>query len=494
MATFSVFSRRLGSVGLLLSCFLQQACIASGDSALTPTEPDEPEGPTTGALEIEVLVDGSRPDPDGFSLIVTVGGQDLPAMAIEPSGRKIHLPDLPPGALSVRLLGLAGNCQVEGGSSHQAHVFVGRLAKTEFKVSCTAPGQLLVKTTTLGRDAPAGGYTISIEGLSSTLELGIGLNDELRFSEADLPPSAQWRVRLQGVTENCGASPSPNPVLLTGLKGDATTEVLFTVQCIQRSTMIAFEADGRIELFNGSQTIVLDDGWLPSLSPDRQRVLFHRYRFDFDSGDVVGVDLYVINVDGTGLRQLTHGGAWHEAGTQAWSPDGSRIVFSRSVDLLGSGDIYVMNADGSGMIRLTHNDDTYDYSPAWSPDGASIAFSRYFSQEEQTHIYRMSAVDGSGVIEVTHEGYGPAWSPDGSKIAYTYEGRVAVVGSDGSGAIALQPESGPTAYSPSWAPDGSQIAFVSSVLNSSRIAVVNFDGTAFGETAVFFSGTAPSWR
>jgi Tol biopolymer transport system component len=35
----------------------------------------------------------------------------------------------------------------------------------------------------------------------------------------------------------------------------------------------------------------------------------------------------------------------------AWSPDGSRIAFVRS--LIGQGDaIYVMNADGSGLARV----------------------------------------------------------------------------------------------------------------------------------------------
>lgn len=493
MVTFPVFSGRLGSLGPLLSCFLFQACLASGDSGLTPTGPDEPEGPTTGTLEIEVLAYGTRPDPDGYSLIVTVGGQDLPAMAVEPTGGTFRLPDLPPGTLSVRLLGLAVNCRVEGGSSRQAHVFVGRTAKTELKVRCPAPGQLLVRTTTIGRDGPAGGYTIFIEGLSTTLELGIGLNDELLLSEDALPPSAQWRIRIAGIPDNCAARTTPTPILLTGLRGDATTEILYSILCIQRSTRIAFELDGRIKLFTGSQTIDLAEGSLPSLSPDRQRILFHRYVSDFEA------DLYVVNVDGTGLRQLTHGGAWNEAGPQAWSPDGSKIVFSRShfpADDAGEiGDIYVMNADGSQLLRLTHDDDAFDYIPAWSPNGALIAFSRYLTEEDVTHIYRMDATDGSGVAELIHEGYGPAWSPDGSRIAYISGGSaVAVVGSDGSGLALLHLGGGTVARSPSWAPDGSQIAFVSGDFNSERIAFVSFDGAVFGEIVEFFRGVALSWR
>jgi TolB protein len=48
----------------------------------------------------------------------------------------------------------------------------------------------------------------------------------------------------------------------------------------------------------------------------------------------------------------------------SWSPDGQRIAFSSERD--GNLEIYVINIDGSGLTRLTdHPGD--DSSPAWSP-------------------------------------------------------------------------------------------------------------------------------
>jgi WD40-like Beta Propeller Repeat len=41
----------------------------------------------------------------------------------------------------------------------------------------------------------------------------------------------------------------------------------------------------------------------------------------------------------------------------------------------GAGDIYVMNADGTGQTRLT-TDPAREFGTAWSPDGTKIAFSR----------------------------------------------------------------------------------------------------------------------
>jgi TolB protein len=58
----------------------------------------------------------------------------------------------------------------------------------------------------------------------------------------------------------------------------------------------------------------------------------------------------------------------------AWSPDGSRIVFSSDRDTRDN-DIYVMPADGGGEVALTHND-VDDHSPSWSPDGRRIVFVR----------------------------------------------------------------------------------------------------------------------
>jgi WD40-like Beta Propeller Repeat len=63
-------------------------------------------------------------------------------------------------------------------------------------------------------------------------------------------------------------------------------------------------------------------------------------------------NVYTINPNGIGLRQLTHVGKTRAAGAPDWSPDGTRIVYESNQT--GDYRIWVMNADGSGQRRLTN--------------------------------------------------------------------------------------------------------------------------------------------
>lgn len=98
-----------------------------------------------------------------------------------------------------------------------------------------------------------------------------------------------------------------------------------------------------------------------------------------------------------------------------WSPDGEKIVFYSNKS--GNFDIYVMNSDGSDMKQLTF-DDSYDGMPAWSSDGKRISFAS--KRGGDFDIYAMNS-DGSGIKELiktenfegTHR-----WSSDGNYIAF----------------------------------------------------------------------------
>ena len=105
----------------------------------------------------------------------------------------------------------------------------------------------------------------------------------------------------------------------------------------------------------------------PSYSPDGTQIAF---RGDLDLAEPTGdEELYVMNADGTGVRQLTSNADFDSA--PSWSPDGRRILFERApAGTFTPGteaqekDVYVMNADGSDPRRLTDNP-ARDESPDW---------------------------------------------------------------------------------------------------------------------------------
>jgi Tol biopolymer transport system component len=109
-------------------------------------------------------------------------------------------------------------------------------------------------------------------------------------------------------------------------------------------------------------------------------------------------DIFVVNRDGTALRQLT---SWPgEDGWPTWSPDGRRIVFTTTHGTVSERyDLWIMLADGSRKHRLTAGS-----FPVWSPDGRAIMFST--GDDDRLAVTRP---DGSGLRTWPLRGELPDW-------------------------------------------------------------------------------------
>ena len=172
--------------------------------------------------------------------------------------------------------------------------------------------------------------------------------------------------------------------------------------------LLAFISDGRLVVMDadGKNRRNIADGthWRPAWSPDGRQIAVMK-----------GLSIWIFDVEKRGGREI-HGTQVGMSPT--WSPDGLQIAFRSDTFDVGNWDIYLIDIDGQNLRQLTTNrgDDQY---PAWSPNGTEIAFSSDRSGKSQ--IYVMDIIRGNEIRQLTDSpfsGQGPVWSPAGDQIAF----------------------------------------------------------------------------
>ena len=129
--------------------------------------------------------------------------------------------------------------------------------------------------------------------------------------------------------------------------------------------------------------------------------------------------IYLVNLDGSGLRALT---TEAEGACQpAWSPDGAQLAFISPCPGLqeryDGASIFVLTLS-TGRSDLISTFATGDYDPAWSPDGSRLAFTSLQTGKPQIFIYTFETGQADILMNRTTTNRMPAWSADGSQIVY----------------------------------------------------------------------------
>jgi Tol biopolymer transport system component len=228
-----------------------------------------------------------------------------------------------------------------------------------------------------------------------------------------------------------------------------------------------------------------------SFSPDGSRLVFDG-PVDVKA-NVVGdnFDLYVGEVDGSGIRRVTGGPARDVLAT--WSPDGTKIAFTRRPARNRVEEIWLVRPDGTALRRLRTG-----AAPVWSPDGRQIAFGLFAANRVSAWVMGASGRTARRVPGAV-DSAPTDWSADGRRLLLTRwrtgdAGEIWSVNVDGSEPRRLTRNRADD-FDAKWSPDATKILFTSDRAGSKDVWVMNADGTrAHRLTAASSEDWATDWQ
>jgi hypothetical protein len=249
-----------------------------------------------------------------------------------------------------------------------------------------------------------------------------------------------------------------------------------------RREIIVVDAEGtRARVVAGGGALF---GSRPAWSPDGEKLALTAVTGRTGDEDEEELsDVLIVDADGSNRRRLTRSG---RAAAPLWSPDGRTIVFAerepgpRFPPRVGP---WAVDVDGTNRRRLTEPErGRMEIPSSFSPDGSKLAFTRVewaplgpegrVQSRTSIALLDLASLD----VEILQQrAENPAFSPDGRRIAFVsdrdqngelsygdavqYANELYVMDADGSNARRLTYTRDLTERAPSWSPDGRLIAF-----------------------------------
>jgi Tol biopolymer transport system component len=409
----------------------------------------------TGAVVVTLSTSGVDLDPDGYLVAV----DPAQSRAAGPSGQ-VRMEDVPAGARTIRLSGLAANCSVQGPNPLPVEVPAGGEAAVAFTVRCWPPATgRIAFVRSAGFLEPGSLFLIDPDG---------HVMDEFEPGEVIQAPA--W-------------SPDRNFIAVNGSSAE-------------------FEQAVFVQPVSGGEAVPLagcfPPGDRPVWSRDASRLLC------LTSLGVFGGRLYSERRDGSGKTFLTPPDmVVHSANIVA---DG-RVLLTADDPETGFA-VFRVNLTGSGLTRLftlPEDVNTLEDLVEPSPDGSRVAFIR-FRFNVRTELYVVFSSGGTPVLVSGDLDVGPAtaptWAPDGSRIAFVVgdgsDDRVWLVDPDGSNLAQLElPAAVDFFVKIAWSPDGTRLVIPIGSANAdlphSSIYTIRADGTDVERLTAGEYDSEPAW-
>jgi TolB protein len=264
-------------------------------------------------------------------------------------------------------------------------------------------------------------------------------------------------------------------------------------------TMNADGSDVRqLTFVTAEQGAALEQNW----SPDGHRLVYSNRNADFSVRQI-----FVMNADGSDQHLLVDDPAYADLYPR-FSPDGSRVIFSRcrpGPDLEGCA-VYTVKTDGHGLTPITQfgdnlRNDVLDFTPGYSPDGRTIAFWSFNRGGVLSALYLMNP-HGSNVRQITPAGleaFQLDWAPDGAKLVFAspcctpQPPAIWTVTPDGSTLTQLTFPTAGVDSEPSYSPQGDKIAFTRRPPDFSTASIVTMNADGSGQTTIQPDAFFPRW-
>lgn len=223
---------------------------------------------------------------------------------------------------------------------------------------CADSKEILIRdtrweTTATGMIRLHAAWTITMTGAKTKLT-----------QDAEYMQPAAWRYSSTGARSVMSLDAKALPVQLSPVAKSAIDLIRETP-----SANISFYIDAvndKLYLVKPNGTQVLINSGVPSfnamLSPDGTKVVFNQ-----------NDDMYIVNADGSGKRLLARGF------NPQWVND-NQLIFELTNDnghVYTSGELYMINADGTSLKQLTSTTDKIEMNPCVSPDGTKVVFTSF---------------------------------------------------------------------------------------------------------------------
>lgn len=526
MRTNASGSSRLVAIVALL--FATSGC-GGGDGG--GTGPD-----ATGNLRVRVTTSGTELDPNGYTILINGASRGTIGIQADTT-----LNGFAPGAVTVGLGGVAGNCSVSPSPFSSITIVANQTVTTTITVSCAATqGALHLTTATTGADIDPNGYFYKIDTGAAT---PVGINSGVYITGL---AAGNHAVVLSDIATNCTVAPGTTQNV--GVVAGDTVEVGFSVSCVATTGVIraTTATTGAVPDPDG-YSVAVDAGppqgigvtgqvnfsglapgshnvSLSGLAPNCSVSGSNPVSTTVVAGDTVVVPFAVVcPATGTLALGTLTAGLSQDPNGYSMTIDGGAVIPLLGTDTLfipglsiGSHTILISGISGNcsmaeanpRSVTISANATTFAAATVSctlqpGPKANSIVFTMLTPDPNDANyfIYDVYSVapDGTGLTPLI---IGPtfanqaSWSPDGSKLVYEYRttssdaasAQVRVRNADGSNdhmVIAGQ--------LPAWSPDGTQIAYV-----SNGIYVVNADGTGAhkvspGPPAAMDNSLYPTW-